>query len=325
MRKRIIVLLFCIIVFIVALPKNVVYAYDNNSLQSNPTIQSLLKNLDEQGNYLQIQLLKDYNEVERYYYLPFVTGGYLIYDEELDVVHEYSTTNGNSYIEGKSNLYYYGALGYIQKYQEEFYDIASGKNFGNLTHFKSFASQTDDKLIQNKNKVQTRTVSAQDAQSCISGVVPNFWYNPNGICGSTAAAMMLRWYDIYVDGDYVPSDLVDNDGVTLIKHLVPYIDGDIPGSDQLDMYNGIMNYCNDQGVSHSVSLDYATAINVVGRVDTYQRPFVLKLNGAPTYGNHWVTGYGYNISNGETYVIVNDGWGDRDISINLINCDYMVW
>jgi len=39
------------------------------------------------------------------------------------------------------------------------------------------------------------------------GTVPNDSYNPNGICGSTASAMMLRYLDTYFPGDNVPSSL----------------------------------------------------------------------------------------------------------------------
>lgn len=64
---------------------------------------------------------------------------------------------------------------------------------------------------------------------------------------------------------------------------------------------------------------------VVGSFDTYGTPFVLGLHNNPKYGNNWVKGYGYNVSGRSNYVTVNDGWGNRGVSINLINCDYIIW
>ena len=39
-----------------------------------------------------------------------------------------------------------------------------------------------------------------NATSTISGPLPNDHHNPDGRCGATAAAMLLRWYDIYRNG-----------------------------------------------------------------------------------------------------------------------------
>ncbi|WP_461813141.1 hypothetical protein [Faecalimonas sp.] len=44
-----------------------------------------------------------------------------------------------------------------------------------------------------------------------------------------------------------------------------------------------------------------------------------------TYKDYWVTGYGYRISGGTVYAIVNDGHGRTGVSLNLTNADYIVW
>ena len=143
-------------------------------------------------------------------------------------------------------------------------------------------------------------------------------YKRQGICGSTSAAMLLRWYDIYKNQKYVPSSLESGDGVDLIEHLRGYIDGDVPGSVAGDVFTGIMSYCSSQGVSHPGGFDGYNDNYVIGRVDTYGTPFLLIIHNHPTYKNHWITGYGYNISGGTCYPIVNDGWGDTNVSINPI-------
>lgn len=159
----------------------------------------------------------------------------------------------------------------------------------------------------------------------ISGQVPNYQYSPNGICGSTAAAMLLRWYDIYQNQKYAPSSLESGDGVALIKHLVGYIDEDVPGSMPGEVFTGIMDYCSSQGISHPGGYDVYTDAYVIGRVDSYGTPFLIALYSHPKYHRHWVTGYGYNYSDGTCYIIVNDGWGSTNISINPIYASQIVW
>ena len=294
------------------------------SLENNSKIQKLLSNLNEKGDYSVSKILKDSEENERYIYLPFSTGGYLIYDKDLDVVHEYSTISGNEYIEDNSDIYYAGALGYYEKNKNTFLEIPTGKTIGTVADFATMENEVNIKIKENfTSKKANFALSA--AKNSISGSVPNYSYNPDGICGSTSAGMLLRWYDIYVNGKYVPSNLESSDGIALIKNLRNYIDGSKPGSSTGDVYSGIMAYCKKQGVSHDGGYAIVDINYIVGRVDTYGTPFVLGLHNHPKYSNHWVTGYGYNISGGSNYVTVNDGWGNRGVSINLINCDYIIW
>ena len=292
--------------------------------ENNSTIQQLLSNINEKGDYTVAKILKDSKEKERYIYLPFTTGGYLIYDKDLDLVHEYSTITSNSYIDDNSEVYYAGALSYYEKNKETFVEIPTGKVIGTVADFAAMSNEVNTKIKENfTSKKGNFALSA--TKNSISGSVPNYSYNPDGICGSTSAGMLLRWYDIYVNGKYVPSSLESSDGVALIKNLRNYIDGSRPGSSTGDVYSGIMAYCKKQGVSHDGGYAIVDISYVVGRVDTYETPFILGLHNHPKYGNHWVTGYGYNVSGGSSYVTVNDGWGNRGVSINLINCDYIIW
>ena len=104
-----------------------------------------------------------------------------------------------------------------------------------------------------------------------------------------------------------------------------YISGKVPGSSAGDVFTGIKAYCSSQGVSHPGGFDGYNDNYVIGRVDTYGTPFLLLIYGHPKYHDHWITGYGYNISGGTCYSIVNDGWGDTNISINPIDAQQIVW
>lgn len=89
----------------------------------------------------------------------------------------------------------------------------------------------------------------------ISHVPRNYNYNPNDICGSTTAAILLMYYDDYVSNSYVASNYeVCNTGEALIKMLVPYIDGFTPGSTANDMVSGLNLYLTSRGLSRNAQL-----------------------------------------------------------------------
>lgn len=213
---------------------------------------------------------------------------------------------------------------YFTKSGEILVEIPTGEELGSKESFVSYANDIDANA---ERATMRRNAALPDTKSAhyISGTVPNYDHNPDGICGSTAAAMLLRWYDLYQNNNYVPSSLESANGVVLIEHLRSYIDGDNPGSDPGDVYFGILDYCADQGVSHAGGIENYSDAYVMGRVDTYEIPFLVCTLNHPKYGNHWVTGYGYNYSNGTCYPIVNDGWGNKGIAINPIFLRQIVW
>ena len=149
----------------------------------------------------------------------------------------------------------------------------------------------------------------------VTGTVPNYSYNVNGICGATASAMWLKWYDNYVNNSYVPSSLTSSIGVALIQHLVSYIPSN---SNAGQVSSGIYSYLGTQGISHFPYTDYANETTILSAVNGMGRPYILRIAGHPQYTNHWVTGYGYSQpSPGTIFAIVNDGWGSTGIQITM--------
>lgn len=315
-------------VAVIAMSLSIVFptsAQENNfnNLDNNTTIKDFLENIGEKGNFADITILKDFDETNRYYYLPFSTGGYLIYDAELDLVHEYSEVEENKIIKGKKDIYYGGALSYFQQEEDQLIELPTRQKIS--TTKEELAEEIKDNKEIMMDKARKNNSIIARAKSTVRGTVPNYSYNPDGICGSTAAAMMLRWYDIYVNGKYVPTSLESSNGVALINKLRTYIDDRKRSSNTGDVFSGIMSYCSSQGISHPGGFDVITSDYIIGRVDTYGTPFIMGLTRHPKYGEHWVTGYGYNVVNGTFYAIVNDGWGSSGVSLNLINADYIIW
>ena len=211
-------------------------------------------------------------------------------------------------------------LGNIQEIKIE---INNKVKSGSLTIFGSDKSQNDiakrsDQLSTAKTIIKlssaiNTTTRAADYRT-ISGTVPNYSYNTNNICAATASAMYLRYCDIYVNGKYVPSSLETTDGVALIMYLTNYIPG---GAIPYQVLNGLWSFLSLQGVSNSIAAYTASTTSISSSVGS-NKPYIMLINGAPTYGNHYVTGYGYNFDyNNSNFAIVNDGWGSKGIQINI--------
>ena len=95
--------------------------------------------------------------------------------------------------------------------------------------------------------------------------------------------------------------------------LEPNIDGSEPGSTTEDMVYGLNWYFRWRGISsnyqalvtHSAPFSYYRPIIDSGR------PVIVDLDAHPTYGEHWVVGYGYTIEphlgNTYYYIVANDG------------------
>ena len=140
--------------------------------------------------------------------------------------------------------------------------------------------------------------------------LPNYSYNPSGICGSTAAAMMLRYMDLYVDDDFVPTNIESGNGIALINHLETFINHSSHGSSAPQVAFGISDYLSGK-VDYSATYDEVEGYILYGQIAD-GKPYVIGTFRHPRYGNHWMTGYGY--SGG--WAIVNDGWGNSGVYIN---------
>lgn len=209
---------------------------------------------------------------------------------------------------------------------DDIIDLKTKENLGNLGNLKKIYTDTiNDELIYYKNTTPVTSYDLLNTSAAtpvtIPGTVPNYSYNPNGICGSTATAMMLRYLDIYFPSDYVPASLETSDGIALINYLVPYLHD--PGSYLGELWGGIIDYLRSQNINDYVVWDVAV-MGLIINVVSNSHPYVLGLHQHPKYSEHWVTGYGYyNATTG--YAIVNDGWGSTYVFIDLSYADYMVW
>lgn len=267
--------------------------------------------------YENILGLYDFNNVCRFLYVDFGENGYVIVDFESLLIVEAGMSR-NSYITNNQKIYYTGPLSYFVKDGEEFVEL-----YPVLTEQSSSSINT----IQNcAIGAEVLPLAETDYAVTIRGTVPNYSYNPTGICGSTAAAMWLMYMDENYNDNYVAQNLESANGVSLILAIESYIDGYSPGSTGEALQNGLQQYLYDRSITLTIRRSGYSSTIVKNQVSS-NKPFMVAVSGHPTYANHWVTAYGYYIERSPNiaYLIVNDGHGGRGMYINPSYIDYLVY
>ena len=247
--------------------------------------------------------------------------GYIIVNTNDYSIPEFSLESNTAYcFTDNYKKYYNGPTEYYEQINNQFVDEQSkipyqkdklkigNDMYGKTAKYVNNRYSYDDIMklssISSSAKCNSCVTSSAIVPHTISYTLPNFSYIPDGICGSTASAMYLMYYDQHINGNYVPDNLTTSDGVLLIQHIRPYIDGAEPGSYPGDIEIGMYNYLQSRGISRSFTLDNCSLGYVAGFVSNNE-PYIVTINNS-TYGQHVVTGYGYEYDNSNSFVIVND-------------------
>ena len=195
----------------------------------------------------------------------------------------------------------------------------------------SQASERNNMSSYSASNLTLITDSDMSSEYRIVNGLRTFDYNPDGRCGSAAAAILLAYYDDEVD-DAIVDDvyLSDSTGEAFTNYLYYHIEGLIPSSFAEDVRNGLNWYLEE--VEYD-DIYYATVVSNATFSEFYNlifddSPVIIDLDDHPTYGEHWVVGYGTDmrmysdsfISGIISFAIVNDGWGSNEI---MINWDYV--
>jgi hypothetical protein len=228
-----------------------------------------------------------------------------------DIV-EYSLESDNKQVSKNKKNYYNGALAYYNKS-----DITTRSLDFEIYGTKDFPINENANL----NERSTR------GRKSLPYGLPNYSYNPTGICGSTASAMYVRYFDLHFNNKYVPKNLESSNGIKLIKHLVKYVDKGGHGSKLGDLTRGLGKYLDSRGMyNHDVRYTKNIMSGAVGIIHD-KKPYILGLHKYPLGSKtieHWCTGKGYIDNSSTDYAIVNDGWGGTR-HINVKYCDYVVY
>lgn len=313
----------CFVVFISSMSPCSVVAYEssNENIISDDTI-SFIESKDRIIFDVATPLYNCYDEVIAYYYalLPI---GYMICNINGEIM-ECSIENNKAVSNCKN--YYIEPTILCYRSNGEYINIANSEVFVKdlvIQKSNAFTEKISD-INENTTSVSMYTESAQTrarAYNRLSGVCRTYSYNPTGICGSTAAAIFFMYYNDYIDDYMVLSYYETTDGISLIQLLEPHIDGDVPGSNTADLVSGMNWYLRWKGQSGSYTAVSDTDVSYL----TYRtiidsgRPAIIDLDAEPTYNEHWVVGYGYELyvraDRSYQYYIVNDGHGSNSVYI----------
>lgn len=305
----------------------------------NPTIQyeestiltEFSKNADVILCFKEASMLHDSQMNQRYCYIPFKEHGYLVFDVLNNVICEFSDSKDNEIQNIPDDCLYAGPGAFYSETEHGYLDLLTNEEIlCSKQDFLNSLLQIESQEIQippkrNQSRIP-RIARAATTKHVISGNVPNYRHNPDSRCGATAAAMLLRWYDLYRNNKYVPKNLESNGGEALINRLWDMIKSDnYSGAYPGMIYTQMMKFLRSQGVTHAGGLDGYTNEYVIGRVDSYGTPFILNLWNHPVYRDHYVTGYGYYSDSTGFYPIVNDGHGRQGVKIHSNYATTIIW
>ncbi|URZ08949.1 hypothetical protein [Clostridium felsineum] len=270
-------------------------------------------------------------------------GGYIIVSLEDYSIPEFSITSTNRYFTNTNKKYIYNGPGeYYQKNNNTVISLINNKLVTNQVSIVDKLSLVSKSNVNTKKQLGINNISESSVtynSNFLPHLVPSYTYNPNGVCGSTAAAMFVEYWNDYIDGRWVPTELQSGDGTLLIKALIPYcqIDGSAAldpthtslGSGADNLANGIHDYLNSKGVQQSMYWENFN-INRVEDCINNKIPAMITLANHPVYGNHVVVASGYIILNNTlngtiNFIQVSDGWGGQGTYVASTYCDKVVW
>lgn len=286
----------------------------------------------------QIPLYDSSNSIVAYHF-TLSNGGYIITNSDGTDFIEYSLEKQEDILK-KSNKYYYS--GPCSVYKKENNNIVENC----YTNEKLQLSAIDFEIepTDNCNKdaafdladeiisVDKSNISVIEEGKLLHSTKSYRYNHADGRCGAVAAAILLRYYDDYVDTKYVKGSYKTANGEKLIDLLVDKYVG--VKTDYTKMISGLNKYLSNMKIT---SKFYKTmgenSIKVYSVIKSYikrNRPLIVGLTGHPKYTEHWVVGTGfYTLStglSGNSYVVVvNDGWGNTGIRINNVYIDGCIY
>lgn len=261
--------------------------------------------------------------------------GYVIINVKDFSIPEFSFTCDSIYSTEDLKKYYNGAFEYFEENEAEknyLYDLFDEKevNKASLNTSDLYGSDSrsvDSQTVPNIDQVSispaiqtesSRSATSSQTYSLIYSL-PNYSYNPNGICGANAAAMYLRYLDLHRDSNIISSSLSTE--ISLITYLEDYIPA---SSDAGDVYFGIIDYYDDRDIIQDIYLSTTNSADIV-RCLSSDTPYIAGFIASSSLGAHWATGYSFiEYSTGSAYLIINDGHGNSGIYMNITQSDMII-
>ena len=317
-----------IIISIILIPIDVSALSIENTNNSDSAILELLADC---GNTNSVRFKKPlYNSNEEiianlYFLNP---NGYAVVSLQ-DVIIEFSLTQ-DFCSQTTSRLYYTGPMSFYIKEGGKYFDLKTDAEISKPTIDKCELELNQKIELSNSvTQYQTSSVSPRaeiiDSDYTIS-YVPTAYQSTNNTCGPIACAIFLKYYDDHINSNILNAVHNTSSGTALMNYFQNLIDVNEDGCSYVDVVNGLNYHMSNRGLTtYNATSAIDCAFSLYKTTVERNRPTIVGVTGHAVYGEHWVVGYGYFISNPATYVIVNDGWGSNGIRINYNFTDGMVY
>lgn len=242
------------------------------------------------------------------------TNGYLIVNSITDKPIEYSNESNLNFFENTNLKYYYnGPCCYFVEEGENIKD-QSGTLYSK--DYLTFSTNNKSFNVASFKKVQSRALTT------ISHVPRNYSYNESNICASTASAILLMYYNDYVNQNYVPAEYESSGTGQVTVNYVKQFVNQVSGGASLDQIEyGLNLYLDFHGFSNNVTR--LSKNNVQSPIGA-NRPGLITVSGHPTYCSHVMVIYGYNryVEGTDTIymLLVVDGLGNTGVYVDRDYC-----
>lgn len=145
------------------------------------------------------------------------------------------------------------------------------------------------------------------------------WKTPSGyLCGTYAAAVLLAYYQDYLDDKIIPNALRKKNqyqAPALIEMLRILIQPHGLPTFSLQVAHGLSKFFGHFNIPYRGRMTVIGGWSRATKRIRQGKPVIIGIL-APlgsTYGNHWVTAYAYlETSGGKRYFRVHDNWGNYD-------------
>ncbi len=273
------------------------------------------------------------------------SGGYIISDLKGEIIQAYfeytKTSDVFCDVVEETKIYYAGVDNYFIKKNSCMIDLFTGEEIEEnivsqlINNFEEISS----KPVATSNSSSGITPYAVTSKYMLANPLATISYNPNNlICGSTAAAILLFYYDDYKDGN-VLQGLYESDrtGETIIKFLAVPINGGISDTsrgatvsdirDGLNIYFNSMNLKDYSAIADSRNLGFGYSNDFMNMIRS-DKPFILifdDVEGSPRGHFYVVHGILLDYGNGLYYVYCNNGYGSNNVFLSMkYACNYVV-
>lgn len=195
--------------------------------QAREYIEQYANDIDEENlNYCigSTTQLESFSGEKSYLLYSLLPSGYAVYDEISGIVEEMMLGAESPYKDAGEGIPYYGGpMNYVLKLEDAYYLIGDGtklteENIAELTKLEEYTVSNRENRVKGLPHTSTR-YPMSSANYFTSLLGDNFGCNGNGTCTHIACAIMLGFYDQYVNASFVPTAYEQNSGTSEDFHL----------------------------------------------------------------------------------------------------------